>query len=287
MHGAVSGAHASGSDSSAGAARRGGLPVFLVVAFAVTWTIWLPILVQARTSGLETMPPTFFLASVGPLCGAVTAALWEGGPRQLADWARRAFAPGFAPVWWLAGIGMPLAYLVIGWVSAFLVTGTWPDLARFGLTAKLPGLAWPAVTVVWVLTFGLGEEAGWRGWLLPALSRRRSVFWSSLIVAGVWISWHLPAFFFNPTYAAMGPGIIGWMLALVCGSFLLTWMTAGAGWSIIPVLLWHAGFDLLTAADLSAGVTASAISAIVMIQGALCAWQLWRRRRLTAPRPAL
>jgi hypothetical protein len=97
----------------------------------------------------------------------------------------------------------------------------------------------------------------------------------------------LPAFFFNPTYAAMGPGIIGWMLALVCGSFLLTWMTAGAGWSIIPVLLWHAGFDLLTAADLSAGVTASAISAIVMIQGALCAWQLWRRRRLTAPRPAL
>ncbi|CAL8974476.1 hypothetical protein PROP_01435 [Propionicimonas sp. T2.31MG-18] len=274
----VSGAHASGSNSSSGAARRGGLSVFLLIAFVVTWMIWLPILVQARTSGLAAMPPTFFLASVGPLCGAIAAALWEGGPRELARWARRTFATGFAPVWWLAGIGMPLAYLAVGWASAFLVTGVWPDPAGLGLTGKLPGLAWPVVAVVWVLTFGVGEEAGWRGWLLPALSRKISVFWSSLIVAGVWISWHLPAFFFNPTYTAMGPGIIGWMLALVCGSFLLAWMTAGAGWSILPVLLWHAGFDLLTAADMSAGVIASVISAIVMIQGVLCAWLLWRRR---------
>ena len=80
-------------------------------------------------------------------------------------------------------------------------------------------------------------------------------------------------------YMAMGAGIIGWMLALVCGSYLLAWMTVGAQWSIVPVLLWHAGFDLLTSADQSAGVIASTISAIVMVQGVLCAWLLWRRRR--------
>lgn len=149
----------------------------------------------------------------------------------------------------------------------------------FGLTEKLPGLAWPAVALVWVLTFGLGEEAGWRGWLLPALTRRVSPFRAALIVAGVWIAWHAPAFFFNPTYTSMGAGIIGWMLALVCGSFLLAWMTLGARGSIVPVLLWHAGFDLLTAADQSAGIIASTISAIVMVQGVLCGWLLWRRAR--------
>jgi hypothetical protein len=68
------------------------------------------------------------------------------------------------------------------------------------------------------------------------------------------------------------------MLALVCGSYLLAWMTLGARWSIVPVLLWHAGFDLLTAADQSAGVIASTISAIVMVQGVVCAGLLWRRR---------
>lgn len=260
--------------------RRGGIAVFLFVAFAVTWAIWTPILVQARTTGIERMPWTFFLASSGPLCAAVAAAWWEGGATGLASWARRTFSVRFGGVWWVAGIGMPLAYLAIAWVAVLFVTGGWPDAASFGLTEKLPGVAWPAVTVVWVLTFGLGEEAGWRGWLLPALSRRLSVFWSALIVAAVWIVWHAPAFFFNPTYMAMGAGIVGWMLALVCGSYLLAWMTVGARWSIVPVLLWHAGFDLLTASDQSAGIIASTISAIVMVQGVACAWLLWRRARV-------
>jgi hypothetical protein len=55
-------------------------------------------------------------------------------------------------------------------------------------------------------------------------------------------------------------------------------MTVGAGGSIVPVLIWHAGVDLLTAADQSAGVIASTVSGIVMTQGVLYAWLLWRRR---------
>lgn len=267
------------SSSSTVVARRGGITVFLLVAFAVTWAIWAPILIAAQVGGLGAMPWTFFLASFGPLCGAVAAAWWDGGWSGVAAWARRTFSVRFRGVWWLAGVGMPLAYLAIAWLTVLLVTGGWPDAAGFGLTEKLPGLAWPAVALVWVLTFGLGEEAGWRGWLLPALSQRMPVFWAALVVAAVWIAWHAPAFFFNPTYMAMGAGIVGWMLALVCGSYLLAWMTVGARWSIVPVLLWHAGFDLLTAADQSAGVIASTISAIVMVQGVLCAWLLWRRGR--------
>jgi len=263
--------------------HRGGVVVFLVATFAVTWAIWLPILVEAQTRGLDRMPWTFFLASIGPACGAVAAALWEGGPRGLAGWARRTFSLRFRPVWWLAAIGMPLGYGLVAWAAAALLGDGWPDPAAFGVTAKLPGLSWPLVLLVWVATFGLGEESGWRGWLLPALTRRMSPFWSALVVAGVWILWHAPAFWFNPTYVAMGAGIIGWMLALVCGSYLLAWMTIGARWSIVPVLLWHAGFDLLTAADASSGLIAATVSAIVMVQGVVCAGLLWRAGRRDRP----
>lgn len=268
------------------AVRRGGVAVFLCVSFAVTWTVWAPLVVQAQQGGLVTVPWTFFLGSLGPACGAVTASLWEGGRAELWRWARRAFSVRFPARWLIAAIGMPVAYFVIGYGVAAVVSGAWPDLAGVGATEKLPGLAWPLVTLVWVLTFGLGEESGWRGWLLPALTRRLSVFWATVVVAAVWIGWHAPAFFFNPTYTAMGPGIIGWILALVTGSFLLSWMAQGARWSIVPVLVWHAGFDLLTAADQSAGVIASTISAIVMAQGIVCAWLLWRdarHRRVRAP----
>lgn len=260
--------------------------MFLIVAFAVTWAIWLPLLIQAQTSGLEQMPWMFFLASVGPLCGAVSAALWQGGRRGLASWVHRTFSMRFRWVWWLAGIGMPVAYLAIAWVTVIVTTGAWPDAAGFGTTEKLSGLPWPMVALVWVLTFGLGEEAGWRGWLLPALTRRMPAFWSALLVGGVWVIWHAPAFFFNPTYMDMGGAAIGWVLALLCGSYLLAWIAIGARWSIIPVLLWHAGFDLLTGADQSAGVIAATISAIVMVQGVVCAWLLWRRRRTRAAAPA-
>lgn len=266
--------------------RGGGVAVFLGVSFGVTWLVWAPLVTQAQQGALTTVPWTFFFGSLGPACAAVAASVWEGGWREVARWARRAFSLRFAARWWIAAIGMPVAYFVIGYGVATVVTGAWPDASQFGATDKLPGLAWPLVAVVWVVTFGLGEESGWRGWLLPALTRRMSVFWATLIVAAVWIAWHAPAFLFNPTYTAMGPGIIGWMLALVTGSFLLSWMAQGARWSIVPVLIWHAGFDLLTAADQSAGVIASTISAIVMAQGAVCAWLLWRdarARRVPAP----
>lgn len=267
--------------------RRGTVAVFLGVTFAVTWGLWLPLLVDARTapSGtLDAVPATFFIASVGPAVGAVAATWFAAGPAAVARWARRILRLRFGGFWWFAALGMPALYYLIGFFTAAFAAGGWPDPAAFGTTAKLPGLPWPLVALVWAATFGLGEEVGWRGWLLPALAERVTVFWASVLVAVVWIVWHAPAFFFNPTYQAMGAGIVGWMLALVLGSFVLSWMTAGARWSIVPVVLWHAGFDLLTAADQSAGMIASTISAVVMVQGAVCAVLLWRRRMPRHPR---
>lgn len=264
---------------SIAAGRRGTTAVFLTTAFVVTWAIWAPLVVRARSSGLDHLPWYYFVASIGPLCGAVAAEAWGGGLPRLASWARRTFAVRIEPKWWIAALGMPLGYLLASWATARIVTGAWPDAASFGLTEKLPGIAWPLVALIWAATFGLGEESGWRGWLLPALHERMSVFWAALVVAGAWITWHAPAFFFNPTYVGMGAGIVGWMLALACGSYVLAWMTVGAQWSIVPVLLWHAGFDLVTAADQSAGVIASTASAIVMMQGAWCAWVTWHQRR--------
>lgn len=266
------------------APRRGALSVFLAVTFTVSWAFWLPLVIQAQTSGLPQVPWTFFLASAGPAAGAVSAAVWEGGVEGLRRWAQRTFSLRFAPVWWLVGIGLPVAYFLIGYVAAAITSGAWPDPDQFGITSKLPGLSWPLVAMVWVVTFGVGEEAGWRGWLQPALTRRMPAFWSSMIVAGTWIAWHAPAFLFNPTYTAMGAGAVGWMLALISGSFLLAWMALGAGWSIVPVLAWHAGFDLLTASDQSAGTIASAVSVMVMCHGVWCALLLWRRRPRTLTR---
>lgn len=262
-----------------GARRWGSVVVYLIVAFGLTWIVWTPLAVAAwATSELPPVPLVFFAGSFGPLVGALAASAYSGGWRGVALWGRRTFSLRFRPIWWWWAIGMPVAYFVLGYAVAAVVAGGLPDLAQVGLTEKLPGWNVAGVAVVWILTFGLGEEAGWRGWLLPHLAERFSTFWAALMVAGIWIVWHAPAFVFNPTYRDMGPGIVGWMLALVTGSYLLAWMARGAEWSIVPVLVWHGGFDLLTASDQAAGTIAGVISGIVMVQGVVAAGILWRSR---------
>lgn len=262
--------------------RAGAVWVFVGVAYGLTWALWLPLLIEHRSGDQSELGLIYFLGSAGPLVGAVAASWWQAGTAGVRAWARRAYSLRVPRRWWLAVVAMPVGYLLIAWASARIIDGAWPSWSQLGITDKLPGLGTVAVLAVWVLTFGLGEESGWRGWLLPHLSGRFSVFASASIVAAVWMAWHLPAFWFNPTYAQMGAGILGWMLALVCGSWLLAWITQSCGWSVIPVLVWHAGFDLLTAADASSGVIASTISAVVMVQGVYAGHILWRRRHSAA-----
>lgn len=256
--------------------------LFFVLATAITWALWLPLLVEKLTGDdLPTVPLQFFLASFGPALAALGVTARRGRP-AVVSWLRRAFA--------VAGLGRALAavgamvvgYWVLGFGVAAVQAGAWPSWAELGLTAKLPGWPAPAVLAVWLLTFGLGEELGWRGWLLPALRTRASRIASALAVTAVWAAWHLPAFFFNPTYLAMGWSVVGWLLGLTAGSLLLASITESARWSVVPVIVWHGGFDLLTAADQSAGTIAAVISTVVMLQGAWAARQLWRRDRAEA-----
>lgn len=64
----------------------------------------------------------------------------------------------------------------------------------------------------------------------------------------------------------MGWAAIGWGLALVAGSFWLGWLTRLGRWSIIPVVLWHGGFDLVTSSDLGPSTFPATVSMIVIVQ---------------------
>jgi membrane protease YdiL (CAAX protease family) len=216
---------------------------------------------------LPTIPGQYYLASFGPLIGAVVSSAITSGWKGVKGWCRKVFSFSF-PLSWLAVVSsLLLIYFSVSVSSHAIVTGNWPEWSRFGITEKLPGLNIWQTSMVWLLTFGLGEESGWRGFMIPELCKRYSLLKSSLIVAAVWIVWHLPAFWFNPNYMEMGPGIIGWGISFAYGSVLLAWICRGSRWSIIPVLIWHGGFDLLTASDQAGEVMAMVCSMLVIIHG--------------------
>lgn len=253
------------------------LVVYLVVTFTLTWLLWLPFAVEPPSSIV--MPWTFYLASAGPLIGAIAATV--AGGDSLRAWFRRVYGlrgTGRAFAWVAASIA---AYVI---VAAILSAASGVEFAMWGLTQKLPGVPGIITALIWVASFGLGEESGWRGWLMPHLMGRIGFLPSAALVTAIWLVWHAPAFLFNPSYTGMGAGIVGWALALLAGSIWLGWVCQMAGWSVLPVLLWHGLFDLLTTSDLLPASIPAAVSTLVMLQAATVTIGLvvTRRRRARA-----
>ncbi|MGN7763322.1 lysostaphin resistance A-like protein [Paenibacillus sp. 22594] len=255
------------------------LTVFILVTFSFTWLCWLPLLLNKQfAAGLPVLPGQFYLGSFGPLLGTLVSVRLPGAGGFTA-WCRTAFSLAFPKKWLGLAAGLPLAYGAAAILAHTLITGSAPDMRQFGITSDLPPQFGVWMTaLVWMITFGIGEESGWRGYLLPELHQRYSLFTSALLVAVIWMAWHLPAFWFNESYLGMGFGVIGWAISLTYGSVVLAWICAGSRWSILPVILWHGIFDLLTASNQAAEVMAMVCSMLVIIHGILLMRILGRRR---------
>lgn len=254
--------------------------MFIGLAYTITWLLWLPMALNASFQfNLPYWHYQYYLGSFGPLLAALITLLWSEGWSGTKDWMKKTFH-------WrgtMKSMGVTLVtmliYGIVGLTVHFIVTGSWVDFSMFGLTSKLPELSVIQTLMVWIITFGFGEESGWRGFLLGELRQKYSLRISALWVALFWILWHLPAFLFNENYQNMGFAIFGWMFSLVMGSMVLAWLSDLGKGSLWPIILWHAGFDFLTASDQSAEVIAMVCSLLVIVQGVLL-MRYYARREL-------
>lgn len=86
----------------------------------------------------------------------------------------------------------------------WITSGNWPDLSLIGQVDFLPPLAPISAVLLWLATFRLGEELGWRGFALPRLLQHMGPIRASLTLGALWALWHLPYFLYQPSYQAMG-----------------------------------------------------------------------------------
>lgn len=123
---------------------------------------------------------------------------------------------------------------------------------RFGLGPLPPALA-IAMYLVFAGTTGmirssasaLGEEIGWRGFLVPQLAQSCSYTTTALITGVVWSLWHYPILIFAD-YNAGTPvwyGLTCFTVMVVSSSFIYTWMRLKSG-SLWTGVLLHASHNL-------------------------------------------
>jgi uncharacterized protein len=123
---------------------------------------------------------------------------------------------------------------------------------RFGLGPMRPAVAialylfFAATTgVVRSCASALGEEIGWRGFLVPQLAKNYSFTTTALVTGIVWALWHYPVLIFAD-YNAGTPtwyGLTCFTVMIVSSSFIYTWMRLKSG-SLWTGVLLHASHNL-------------------------------------------
>ena len=91
----------------------------------------------------------------------------------------------------------------------------------------------------------LGEEIGWRGFLVPELSKATSFTLTSLISGIVWSLWHYPILIYGD-YNAGTPtwyGLTCFTVMVVSGSFIFAWLRLKSG-SLWTGAILHASHNL-------------------------------------------
>ncbi len=160
------------------------LRAFFVLAYAISWTAWLPAM-----SGLGSAPVIvlFFAGGLGPAASAAIVLHHTGG--SLREWARSLVRWRVPARYYLFALGLPAAIWAVINLELALV-GQRVDLSL------IPGRsASYAATFVFVLVIGGGlEEPGWRGFALPRLQATRSPVHATFVLGLLWGLWHVPLY---------------------------------------------------------------------------------------------
>jgi membrane protease YdiL (CAAX protease family) len=198
---------------------------------------------------------------------AVTLVMWI--PGLLSMLWRLAFREGFADVGWRAGKArywvwayvLPLVFGVVSYVLALvfhrvaiapsLAAQPMLDVVYFKLRWFASEVSTPALLAQRLLTvaligmvpsffLALGEELGWRGYLLQRLVRtgwRRPVFLAGV----VWAVWHLPLLLMTGYGHGVPSVILHTVLILFFGVFV-AWLRLASG-SVWVAAMAHASFN--------------------------------------------
>lgn len=255
---------------SANLLTRHSLTVYWILACAFSWLISIPLALSAQ--GIITPPLPYelhYLTAYGPLLAALTVTALTEGTVGLHNLAQR-YKINRTSLSWIAFCALiPLGLFGVAVLIARLVNGDWPDILAIGQVNFLPNLGL-AAWLMWIVTFGIGEETGWRGFALPRLQARYSAFVATLLLWLVWAFWHIPAFFYLPSYKSIGlAGFPGFAFSLLAGALIFTWLYNEGRGSLLGVALFHGGFDFVTASPASSGTIAMLIGIVVTVAAVL------------------
>ncbi len=216
------------------------LAAFFILAFSLTWigsTIYyltMPIAGQALPPLLRTPSGIFWY--YGPCLSAIIVTRITGGTDSLRSLLKRLLNWRVNWKWYVFIVLYPLAlHLAVIYLHRLLGS---PAPIFFQAEGVPQGNIWLVLiglVVFQVLVRGIGEETGWRGFVLPALQSRWNGLTASLILGLLWGLWH-----FHPAnHALLSVGGIFIFINIFLTTPIYTWVFNHTKGSIFVAAMFH------------------------------------------------
>lgn len=169
---------------------------------------------------------------------------------------------------WVLVVGSPLAFLAV----AVAVAGGEASVSAWAQLSLIQVLD---LVIVASLLQSLGEEPGWRGFLLPRLRERFGPLSATFAIYPIWLFWHLPMVLSRPEFT-LGQ-FAGFALGILSAAVWLTLIHERTR-SILAAVVWHALLNITRGAALAVSTQTFLNYGLAVTVSALAVgiW-LWRR----------
>ena len=223
------------------------LPVttFFVLAFLVTWVVWVP-----RAMGADWAVQIGQIWAYGPAIAALLAAALTGGRptfRQLVSGLDK-WRLGWT--WYAVIVIGPLGLALVTAAVNLALGGSWKEGLPDALSEPLPII----LLLIFILTItdGLGEELGWRGFALPRMLEQGNAFRASFVLGLIWALWHAPLLWTEGN-ALEGSHLWLLIVRLPATSVIFTWVFRHTAGSIVAASLLHGALNVFSVAPPTSG----------------------------------
>jgi membrane protease YdiL (CAAX protease family) len=194
--------------------RRHPVAVFVVLAYALSWTL----------------VPFGGLLGCGPFLAAlVVLGILEGrsGMRSL---ARRMVQWRVGWGWYAAAVLLPSGVAALAAVLTVALGAPEPTGGQLASWTEIP---FTFVLVLLVPLFGPWEEPGFRGFALSRLAEQHSSLAAALLVGAIHVGFHVPLSFTGD----IPPSDAVFVMA---ASVVFAWLVVGSGGSVLVAMVMHA-----------------------------------------------
>ena len=216
--------------------QKNTLITYYLLAVIISTFASLPLILSTQGIIAQHVSPEWHpLGALGPILGAGLVVYFARGKSGLWNYIKSLRDTKFSLKLFLFSISSLLVYPIVATAVSLFSNQTSQGFSQ------LSPIWWISLLVA-SLAYGIGEEAGWRGFALPRLQARMNAWWSIFILTIFHALWHIPFFYYRLHFE--GFALFGFFIGMLAGGIIMTYLYNESGGKTLLPILFHATWNI-------------------------------------------